>query len=127
MRKSVAQLVKLIRCLGWYLLVITFFYLFQTIVCLCYISINDFTPMFTSVDYAIEIFDFSVIIDKMKIVHAVFFLVISLLLIRNNVRYHTLGHRDYLFMLMITIAVTIAFLMPFLFIVYISYRDVGTS
>ena len=83
--------------------------------------------MFDSVEYAMEIYDYSVVIEKMKIVHSLLFFIISLFLIRTTAKYNTLSHRDYLVMLILTIGVTIGFLMPLLFIVYVSYQDVSTS
>ena len=51
--------------------------------------------MFSSMEYAVEIFNYSVVIEKMKVAHSVLFLLISVFLIRTTAKYNTLTYRDY--------------------------------
>ena len=63
----------------------------------------------------------------MKVFHSLLFLVISVFLIKTTARYNLLTQKHYQIMLLLTVAVTFLFLGPFIFIVYLSYRDVGSS
>jgi hypothetical protein len=51
--------------------------------------------MFTSEKYASEIFDYSLIIEKMKVVHSLLFILISVFLIKTTARYNLLTEQHY--------------------------------
>ena len=86
---------RVIRCLGWYLLIVTFSYFLQTIICLRNIKLDDFTSMFTSELYAKEIFDYSLLIEQMKVFHSLLLLLISIFLIKTTARYNLLTQSHY--------------------------------
>lgn len=83
--------------------------------------------MFNHEKYAQEIFAYSVIIEKMKVMHSILFLVIGVQLIRTSAASFHISESHYRKVLVLSLAVTLLFVIPVLFIIFLSYNDVGSS
>jgi hypothetical protein len=83
--------------------------------------------MFSQEDYASEIYKYSLIIEEMKIIHAILFLVISIFLVRTTNRFRVLTDYHYKSMFYLTIGFTFLYVAPVLFLIILSYSDARTS
>lgn len=117
---------KVIRCSGQYLLFNSGLYFILSLICLLNINVNDFyksrivgkTP-----DYAKEIYWYSLWIERMKVVHSLCLLAISVFLSMMTARNQRLTEQHYKKILMATIFVTVLFFIPFGYIMWASYYD----
>jgi len=70
LRKESLQWFKVVRIASGYMLFLTIFYLIQSLFCLIYIDEKDFKEANKGAQYATELYEYSVTIEKMKILHA---------------------------------------------------------
>jgi hypothetical protein len=96
MRKEARQLIKSIRLASMYLLFLTGIYLVQSVLCLVLIDKEDFQYMFTNSAYADQVYDFSVTIEKMKVVHAMTLSAIAIFVLLLTYRFAILNERHYI-------------------------------
>ena len=126
-RRSAQQLMRVIRCVGWYLFVMTALYTCQTFYCLSAISPDDFRQGFASEEYAQEIYDYSLDIEWMKMVHSSMLLMLSVFLVKTTSANRLLTQSHYRKVLAIAAFVSIIYFVPCLVIGYLSYKDAGDS
>lgn len=86
-RKQAGQLLRVIRCMGWYLLVLALVYFCQTVYCITNLRFIDFAVTFPNPAYAEEMYYYSLAIEKMKIVHCTALFCICIFLVRMTAKY----------------------------------------
>ena len=120
-------MLSLIKCCGYYMLVLTLVYLCQTIYQLNHLTPKDFIGMFQSHIYDMEVFLYSQKIEYMKVVHALSLASIGAFLVYFTRKFKVLNESHYHQILAMTVLVTLIYIFPVLYIAYISYRDAGYS
>lgn len=111
--------------MGWYLLVLTSAYFCQTVYCLTNLRFIDFAVTFPNPAYAEEMYYYSLAIEKMKIIHCTALFCICIFLVRMTAKYQLLTEKHYIQMLVLAAFVTMLFIIPVIYIAFISYIDAG--
>ena len=70
LRKESMQLLKVVKFTASYMLFLVIVYFIQTLICISYLDPEDFNSAFKSRQYAQEIYEYSVTIERMKVLHA---------------------------------------------------------
>ena len=112
-------MLRLVTCLGYYMVILTVIYLLQTIVCYSMLKLEDFEEEFERKDYAKDVYEYSIDIELMKIVHAITLVCVSLFLILFTNRFKMLNENHYIGMVVLLTLVTFAYFVP---VVYVAYR-----
>ena len=119
-------MINVIRCCGKYLLLMSLIYCIQSIMCWANISMDDFNRIFYARSaYAQEMFWYSLVIERMKVVHSICLLLISAYLATMTASGQLLTDKHYRQMLWITVTITLFYVMPLFFLVYHSYTNEG--
>ena len=70
LRKESQQFFKVVRCASGYMFFLTLIYFVQSIICICYLDEKDFRTHMLNAQYGKEIYEYSLLIEKLKIFHA---------------------------------------------------------
>lgn len=128
LKASAGQLLKIIRCCGYILLFLSFVHFAQSCYCLYSIDLADFTRYTKKSAYAKEMYWYSCQVERMKVFHGFCLLLISGFIARMTARGgNMLTDTHYKKMLMLTIGLSVVFALPFLYVVYASYRSAGQT
>ena len=121
LRKESRQLIRAIRLCSLYLLGLTIVYFFHTIYCLVMLDKTEFLALFTNPTYADEIYNYSLAIERMKVVHSLTLASIAVFITLFTYRFKILNQRHYYQLMVATFAVTILFFIPILYIGYCAF------
>ena len=127
LKKSATQLLRMIRFCGYFMLCLALVYFSHSLYCLLSIDVKDFHRYSQDVAYAYEMYWYSVYMERMKVVYAFAMLMISVLVTRITARGHLLSDRHYKQMLIISLTATFLFILPFVYLVWMSYSDMYGS
>jgi len=123
MRREASQIIKMVRYLSMYFVVLTFIYVIQTVYCWKYIKESDFeADGFTEVT-AKELYEYSVDLEVMKIFHSLSLLGISIYLVSISRGYRVLHETHYWRLLTISVLFTILYFIPVIYIGCYVYND----
>ena len=118
-------MLRLVSCLGYYMVSLSVIYLLQTILCYNMVRLADFEEEFERLDYAKEVYEYSIDIELMKIVHAITLVCVATFLILFTNRFKMLNENHYIAMVFLVTLVTIAYFVPVIYVGYTAYKTDG--
>ena len=128
LKASAGQLLRVIRCCGYFLLLLSAVHFVQSCLCLYYISEADFNRFTKSSAYANEMYWYSRQVERMKVFHGFCLLLIAGFISRMTARGgNMLTDTHYKKMLFLTAGLTLIFALPFVYVIYASYRSAGQT
>ena len=108
-----------------YLLALTGVYFIHTIYCWANIKLEDFEVGYY--DEALtekdELYEYSLDIERMKVVHAFSLLGLSIYIVLVSASYRVLTIRHYYQLLAVSIIMTTFFVLPAVYLFYVMYQD----
>ena len=107
-----------------YFIVLAILYLVQSLVCLYQLSADDFLDQFTK-QYAIEVYEYSIQIERMKVVHALSIGSIAVATLIMTRKFKMLNGSHYCQLMTMSLLVTILYFVPILYVGWIGYTEVG--
>lgn len=127
LRRETQQLLRLIRCCVLYFLVLTLVYLFQTIVCYSMLDEDRIERQFSNPTYGMEILRFVREICIMNIVHSLTLMSLGVFMLLATRRFKVLNRSHYVQLAVLSVAITIIYFVPIVFIAMRAYTDTITS
>ena len=121
-RKQQMQLMKVIKYICFYMGLLSCVYLFQSLFCLIYLDKNDYLDNYFHEEYANELYEYSIQIEYMKIVHAISLCTVCTLELFYFLKHRIVTRSHYLQITAVTILITIIYFIPIGYISWMAFK-----
>ena len=108
-------------------MLLTFLYLFQTVLNYAYLEEKSFYEYFSNEDYAAEIYGMIEHVMLMNIVHALTLMSLGFFVLLFTQKFKILNERHYMQLGVLSIVITIIYFLPILLIAWRAWNDATTS
>ena len=104
---------------------LTLVYFVQSVICICYIDASDFSGLFRSAQYSYEVYEYSLLIEKLKVFHALTLASLALFVIMFTQKFRILNEKHYAQLMLAAVLITVVYFIPVVYVAYTAFRLAG--
>ena len=109
------------------MLFLVIIYFIQTLISMSYLEPDDFYSAFKSRQYAQEIYEYSVTIERMKVLHALALGSIAIATLYFTLKFKMLNPKHYCQLMTMSILATLMYFAPVSYICWVGYKDTQST
>ena len=125
LRKESQQFFKVVRCASGYMFFLTLVYFVQSIICIFSLDEKDFRGHMNNAQYGYEIYEYSILIEKLKIFHAITLGSIAFFVLLFTQKFKILNETHYAQLMLAAVLITVVYFIPVAYVAYQAFRLAG--
>ena len=104
---------------------LTVVYSVQSLVCWAYLDPKEFQEHISNGQYGIEIYEYSLLIEKLKVVHALSLGSVAFFVLLAARKFKMLNEKHYAQLLLAAVLITVLYLLPLVYLCYQAFSLAG--
>ena len=104
---------------------LTLVYFVQSLICYVYLDPKEFQEHMNNAQYGIEIYEYSLLIEKLKIVHALSLASVAFFVVLFTRKFKMLNEKHYAQLMLAAVLITVLYFIPVIYVGYQAFRLAG--